>query len=209
MNPDLPPRQRTLSSFSLTVAILCLGLVASALGSWSLARSVQADAQTEFARKSELITNEITQRLSSPVYGLKGARGAYAASDSVQRREFEAFVESMDLQREFPGNRGFGWVDRVQRSALPEYLLEVRASDAPGLAIRAFSEKTRDVLYVVRYIEPHALSPDAPGVDMGSDPRSRTAIERAIATGEATLSPPVPLTREGDRSPGLLMFVPV
>ncbi|MDP2015574.1 response regulator [Hydrogenophaga sp.] len=44
---------------------------------------------------------------------------------------------------------------------------------------------------------------------MGSDPRSRTAIERAIATGEATLSPPVPLTREGDRSPGLLMFVPV
>ncbi|QHE75074.1 response regulator [Hydrogenophaga sp. PBL-H3] len=209
MNPDQLTRQRTLATFSLTVAIVCLGLIVSGLGAWSMARRTLADAQTDFARKSELITNEIMQRLTSPVYGLKGARGAYAASDRVDRGEFKAFVESMELRREFPGNRGFGWVDRVERRNLPGYLREVGAGDTPGLAIRALSENARDVLYVVRYIEPLALSPDAPGVDLGSDSRARLAIERAIDSGEATLSPPVPLTREGERSPGLLMFVPV
>ena len=209
MNPHRPPRQRTLASFSLTVAIVCLGLAASALGAWSLVHREQADAQTEFARRSELITNEISQRLASPAYGLRSVRGVYAASAKVDRGEFRAFVDSIDVLREFPGNRGFGWIDRVPRSDLPNYLQRVRAGDSPGLTISAFGEKTRDLLYVIRYIEPQALSPDAAGIDMGSDARAREAIERAIASGEATLSPPVPLTRDGERSPGLLMFLPV
>jgi PAS domain S-box-containing protein len=209
MKPALPRSDTTLTSFSLTVAILLLGLVASALGAWSLARSAQAGAQTEFWRKSELITTEVTQRLQAPSYELRGARGAYAASQRIDRSEFKAFVNSMDLRREFTGNRGFGWVDRVQRTELAQYLRQVRASDAPGLTVQAFSEKNNDLLYVVRYVEPQSLNPDAAGIDLGSDPRSRAAIERAIATGEITLSQPVPLTREGERSPGLLMFQPV
>ncbi|MBT9464411.1 response regulator [Hydrogenophaga sp.] len=209
MNSDLPPRQRMLTSFSLTVAIVCLGLVASALGAWSLARRVQADAQTEFARKSELITTEVTQRLSASVYGLKGARGAFAASAQVDRREFKAFVDSMDLQGEFPGNRGFGLVDRVRRAELPAYLNRVRTGDAPGLELQQFSEKDRDTLYVIRYVEPEELNPGIMGIDLGSGPRARVAIESAIASGETTLSPAVPLVRNGQTSPGFLMFLPV
>ena len=205
----MPRSDKTLTRFSLTVAILLLGLAASALGAWSLARSAQAGAQTEFWRKSELITTEVTQRLQAPSYELRGARGAYAASQRIDRSEFKAFVESMDLQREFIGNRGVGWVDRVQRSDLAQYLRQVRASDAPGLTIRALSEKSSDLLYVVRYIEPQSLNPDAAGIDLGSDPRARAAIERAIATGETTLSEPVPILRDGERSPGMLMFQPV
>ena len=209
MNPDLPPAQRTLASFSLTVAIVCLGLVASVLGAGSLARRVQADAQSEFARKSELITTEVTQRLSASVYGLKGARGAYAASEQVDRGEFKAFVDSMDLQREFPGNRGLGLVDRVRRAELPAYLDRVRAGDSPGLVLRQFGQKHRDTLYIIRYVEPEVLSPGSMGADVGSDPRPLAAIEHAIASGEITLSPAVPLVRDGQTSPGFLMFLPV
>ncbi|KRC05197.1 hypothetical protein ASE11_24285 [Hydrogenophaga sp. Root209] len=209
MNSDLPPPQRTLASFSLTVAIVCLGLVASVLGAGSLARRVQADAQSEFARKSELITTEVTQRLSASVYGLKGARGAYAASEQVDRPEFKAFVDSMDLQREFPGNRGLGLVDRVRRAELPAYLDRVRAGDSPGLVLRQFGEKHHDTLYIIRYVEPEVLSPGSMGADMGSDPRPRAAIEHAIASGDITLSPAVPLERDGQTSPGFLMFLPI
>ena len=209
MNPDPPVRQRTLASFGLTVAIVCLGLVVSALAAWSLARRAQADAQADFSRRSEQITTEVAQRLSASVFGLKGARGAYAASEQVDRQEFKAFVGSMDLQREFPGNRGFGWVDRVPRTDLDSYLARVRASDSPGLVLRRFGELQGDVSYIVRYIEPEALSPKSMGADMGSDPRSRGAIEHAIASGETTLSPAVPLERDGQTSPGFLMFAPV
>ena len=58
--------------------------------------------------------------------GLRGARGAFVASERVDRSEFKALVESMDLQQTLPGNRGFGWIDPVKRSELPAYLREMR-----------------------------------------------------------------------------------
>jgi PAS domain S-box-containing protein len=202
-------RKKTLTSLSLTAVILCLGLIISALSAYGLARRVQADAEADFWRKSDLLTTEISQRLSASVYGLRGARGAFVASERVDRDEFRALVESMELERTLPGNRGFGWIDRVKRSELPAYLREVRAGDSPGLTLRQFGEKEHDTLYVIRYIEPLALNPDAMGADVGSDPRGRAAIERAIASGETTLTPPVPLVRDGSPSPGFLLLKPV
>jgi PAS domain S-box-containing protein len=209
MNPFRSRREKTLASFSLTAVILCLGLIVSALSAYSLARRVQADAQADFWRKSDLLTTEIGQRLSASVYGLRGARGAFVASERVDRDEFRSLVESMDLQRTLPGNRGFGWIDPVQRRELPAYLREMRAGDAPGLTVRQFGEKQHDNLYVIRYIEPVELNPGAMGADVGSDPRGRAAIEHAIATGETTLTPPVPLVRDGSPSPGFLLLMPV
>lgn len=45
MMSERPSRGTRFASFSLTVVILCLGLSVSALGAYSLARRVQADAQ--------------------------------------------------------------------------------------------------------------------------------------------------------------------
>ncbi|MDO9504342.1 MAG: response regulator [Hydrogenophaga sp.] len=209
MKPVRSRREKTLASLSLTAVILCLGLVVSALSAYTLARRVQADAQADFWRKSDLLTTEISQRLSASEYGLRGARGAFVASERVDRGEFKALVDSMDMQHTMPGNRGFGWIDRVQRSDLPAYLREMRAGDSPGLTLRQFGEKQHDTLYVIRYIEPEALNQGAMGADVGSDPRGRAAIEHAIASGETTLTPPVPLTRDGSPSPGFLLLKPV
>ena len=209
MKPVRSRREKTLASLSLTAVILCLGLAVSALSAYTLARRVQADAQADFWRKSDLLTTEISQRLSASVYGLRGARGAFVASERVDRTEFRALVDSMDLQHTLPGNRGFGWIDRVQRSELPAYLREMRAGDAPGLTLRQFGEKQHDNLYVIRYIEPVELNPGAMGADVGSDPRGRAAIEHAIASGDTTLTPPVPLVRDGSPSPGFLLLMPV
>ena len=194
---------------SLTVVILCLGVMVSGIAAYSLADRAQAQARTEFGRKSELIANEIIQRLTMPTYGLNGARGAFAASQQVQRGEFEAYVASRDLPREFPGSRGFGYVERIARGDLDTFLSEVRADGAPGFVLRQFQEKDRDTLYIVRYIEPSALNPDSQGIDLGSSAVSREVIERAITTGDTTLSPPLPITRNGVRSQGFLLFVPV
>ncbi len=198
-----------LRQFGLTVAILSLGVVISCAAAWTLAHRAQAEAHTEFDRKSGLIADAITQRLSIPAYGLKGARGTFAASTRVDRREFEAYVNSRDLPGEFPGTRGFGFVERVQRADLARYLEAARVDGAPGFALRQLQEKDRDILYVVRYIEPRARNPDSMGIDMGSSGLARAAVERAIDTGDTVLSPPLPLTRDGEQSPAFLLFVPV
>jgi CHASE1-domain containing sensor protein len=52
---------------------------------------------------------EISARFQKPVYGLNGARGMYAASKSVTRAQFQAYVDSRDMPKEFPGVRGLGF----------------------------------------------------------------------------------------------------
>jgi two-component system, sensor histidine kinase and response regulator len=198
-----------LRQFGLTMAILSLGVLISCAAAVALIHRAEAEAHTEFDRKSGLIADAITQRLSMPAYGLKGARGMFAASERVERKEFEAYVKSRDMPNEFPGTRGFGFVERVQRTDLPRYLEAAQADGAPEFTLRQFQEKDRDTLYMVRYIEPNALNPDSVGSDMGSSALARPVLENAIATGETTLSPPLPLTRDGERSPGFLLFVPV
>ncbi|MGE0351038.1 response regulator [Hydrogenophaga sp.] len=194
---------------SLTVVILCLGVAVSAVAAYSLADRAREQARIEFGRKSTHVADSIAQRLAMPAYGLKGARGTYAASQQVLRPEFEAYVNSRDLPNEFPGSRGFGFVERVARADLPNFLKAVRADGAPEFSLRQFQDKDLDTLYVVRYIEPRALNPDSMGIDLGSAAASREVIERAISTGETTLSPPLPITRNGLRAPGFLMFLPV
>jgi PAS domain S-box-containing protein len=202
------PQGLDLRQFGLTVAILSLGVLISCAAAIALAHRAQAEAQTEFGRKSGLIADAITQRLSMPAYGLKGARGAFAASTRVDRQEFESYVNSRDLPGEFPGTRGFGLVERVQRENLESYLETVRADGAPDFALRQGPEKNHATLYLVRYIEPEARNPNSMGLDLGSAAISRAVIERAIATGDTMLSPPLPITRDGTRSPGFLLFIP-
>jgi two-component system sensor histidine kinase/response regulator len=209
MKFPLLPQGHDLRQFGLTVAILSLGVFVSCVATYTIAHRAEAEAQTEFGRKSGLIADSITQRLSMPAYGLKGARGTFAASERVTHKEFEAYVNARDLPSEFPGTRGFGFVERVQRNDLPQYLAAARADGSPDFTLRQFQDKDRDTLYMVRYIEPRALNPDSTGSDMGSSALARPVLEHAIATGETTLSPPLPLTRDGDRSPGFLLFVPV
>ncbi|MGV3726460.1 response regulator [Hydrogenophaga sp.] len=198
-----------LSEFGLSAAILCIGLLVSGISAYGLAHQAQTEANTEFARKSGLIADQIMQRISMPAYGLKGARGTFAASEKVERKEFEAYVNSRELSTEFPGTRGFGFVERVRRSDLEKYLDAARADGAPEFAVRQLQEKDRDTLYVVRYIEPRALNPMSMGIDMGSSKLAREALEQAIDSGETRLSAPLPLERDGERSPAFLLFVPV
>ena len=118
-----------LPQFGVTVFILSVGLLVSGVAAYAVAHRAQSEAQTEFGRKSALIADQITQRLSMPAYGLKGARGTFAASERVERREFEAYVSSRDLASEFPGTRGFGFVERVQRTDLQRHAAAVQLED--------------------------------------------------------------------------------
>ncbi|MGV3727641.1 response regulator [Hydrogenophaga sp.] len=202
-------RGLNLGQFGLSATILCIGLLVSGGSAYEIAKQARSEASTEFARKSGLIVDQIIQRLSVPVYGLKGARGTFAASERVERKEFEAYVRSRDLPTEFPGTRGFGFVERVQRPELEDYLEAARADGAPEFALRQLQEKDRETLYVVRYIEPRVRNPVSMGIDMGSSKTAREVLEKAIATGETQLSPPLPLERDGETSPAFLLFLPV
>ncbi|MFY7866510.1 PAS-domain containing protein [Roseateles sp.] len=188
-------------------ALVACGLLLS-LGLASGARDQsQRDAQARFERLSDRIETEVERRLRMLVYGLKGARGVYATGVQVRLPEFRRYVESRNMEQEFPGVRGFGFIERVDRASLPAYEKAARQDGAEDFAVRT-SGDTPD-LFVIRYIEPLARNRQALGFDVGQEPTRRAAAEQAMRSGEATLSGVITLVQDEQKRAGFLLFVPI
>ena len=85
----------------------------------------QRYARTQFEQESERLATAVSQRVRLYEYGLRGARGAVvAAGDGLSRRRFEAYARSRDIDKEFPGARGFGFIRRVKTAELRELSAE-------------------------------------------------------------------------------------
>ena len=195
------------AAIGMTAAAQFAGLaVTGAIVVW-LKFDLDKDAQIQFDRDAERIETEVKRRFNHPLIGLKGARGAFAASENISRREFRAYVESRDLPNEFPGIRGFGFMARVQRSHLDAFIAAERADFAPEFTVQA-SGDTAD-LFVIKYIEPMGPNRAAFGLDIGQEAVRREAAERAMNTGQPALTGKIALVQDGKQSPGFLYFLPV
>ncbi len=166
-----------------------------------------------FHAATQRLTEESQRRLNQIGYGLRGARGLYAGSDSVTRAELGAYVRSRDLDREFPGAVGMGFVARVMRPDLTKFVEAERADGAPDFAVRSWpGAGARGTpapdLYVIKHVFPSARHA-AWGVDIGAEPARRSAAELAIRTGEATITAPITLSLGGTSRIGFLFFIPV
>lgn len=189
------------------VFLLALGLFGIA-ALWQ-ERNIQDKAQAQIERSSERMATDVSLRFINPRYGLNGARGMYAANDKVNRAAFRAYVESHNLPEEFPGVRGLGFIQRVMRAELDAFVAAERDDAAPQFAIHQLEDKAQADLYVIKFIEPIANNVGALGLDAGSEPMRRSAVQRAVDTGEPTLSAPVTLVQDQHKTPGVLFFVPV
>ncbi|MEJ5999917.1 PAS domain S-box protein [Paucibacter soli] len=193
------------SVLALLVLITCV--VLSAWGALWVDEQNWRDAKQRFDRHAQRVELELERRLALPVYGLHGARGVFAASQSVTRDEFRAYVASRDLPKEFPGIHGFGFVQRVARSDLVMFETEVRREAGMPFAVR--TSGTAEDMFVIKYIEPLASNMAAWGLDLGSEPVRREAVERAMRGGQNALTGSITLLQDELRRPGFLLLVPI
>ncbi|TBL68334.1 CHASE domain-containing protein [Hafnia alvei] len=193
----------------LPVLLFVVGVILSGVAAQWLYNEIELGAKAEFQRNVERVSGEIVRRFYQPVYGLNGAKGAYATNNHLSREQFRAYVASRDLSVEFPGVRGFGFIQRVQRNNLDAFLADVRADGAPKFAVRQLDDKQRDELYLIKFIEPAENNYGAEGLDVGSQTTRRESALLAINTGKATLSGTINLVQDNRKTPGVLLFVPV
>ncbi len=194
------------SAIAMTAAAQVLGLVLTGAGVvWQL-HSISVAAQEKFERRAERIERDVRRKLALPVYGLNGLRGMFAAGQ-VTRSEFRAWVESRDLPGEFPGVRGLGFIERVKRDDLENFVAAQRADGRPEFAVDTAGNAPD--LYVVKFIEPAASNRSSPGKDVGREAVRREAAERAARSGSPALSGSITLAMDGRPGPGFLYFVPV
>ena len=121
------------SGYPLLLFLVGLGL--SALAGYWQHRSIDTDAKKAFERMSVRAQFAIALRLDKSVQALQSVRALYAASDQVRRDEFRRFIMARNMERDFPGVRGFGFIQRVQRSELSAFVAAEKRDDAPDLIL--------------------------------------------------------------------------
>ena len=190
------------------VAVILISGITLSLWSAAASRNLYAtQANARFDRLAERLVHEIERLTNLTVYGLNGARGVYAASLSVSRTEFRAYVESIYLSQEFPSVLGFGFIERVPRVQLPAFVAAERADAAPEFQVNSTGDA--DDLYVAKFLDPLSVNRPGWGFDLATDPVRLEAILRAIRTGQPALSGRVTLLQDAHKRPGFLYLVPV
>jgi signal transduction histidine kinase len=202
----LEPYYRPLA---LTIALVLLGsLTASAWNYASLIAENEARARFDF--RASQIADAILGRMVDYEQVLRGGVGLFAASKSVERAEWRAYVEHLRIETIYPGIQGIGFVPRIRPGQKARHEREIRADGFADYAIRPSGE--RPEYAPVMYIEPfNGRNLRAFGFDMLSEPQRRAAAERARDSGRPAISGKVTLEQETDQNvqAGFIMFVPV
>ena len=187
--------------------VFAIGLLITGALAVLRASANQRFAKTQFEREAERLVAAVSQRVRLYEYGLRGARGAIvAAGDQLSRRNFAAYARSREIEREFPGARGFGFIRRVQASELDSFLERARKDDAPDFALRVLSARDGE-RYVIQYVEPVAPNLQALGLDIASEPLRRAAADTSAESGEAALTGPITLVQAEHKPRSSFLFL--
>ncbi len=187
--------------------VLVVGVLASAGAVWLTERSLEAGDRSEFERLADRLSLGVNRRVQTFAYGLRGSRGLWPASKSVERAEFAAMVASRNLHAEFPGALGIGYIQRVARESLDDYIAAARADDAPDFRVRSNGDAAE--LDIIHFIEPAKDNGAALGLDVADSAPRKAALEQAMVSGEPVLSEPVTLVQAPTEGPGFLYVIPV
>lgn len=153
------------------------------------------------------LRHAITSHFEPLAHDLSITRALWAASKSVERGEFRAMIENAGLNNHMAGTLGMGYIKRVQQAELALFLDQTRADEAPQFTLKHTSAAPE--LSIVKFIEPYAANAGIVGFDLGQEPASQAACERAMLTGEVAMTPLIALEERTPTRSGVRLFLAV
>jgi CHASE1-domain containing sensor protein len=191
-------------------AVLAIALLAST-AVWQYLHSREKLAAE---RQFELLTSEVSEairkRMTDHEQILLGGAGLFDASQQVDRDEWRAYVERLNLAANYPGIQGVGFARILQPQAVAAFEAEVRREGFPNFILRPAG--ARALYSSILLLEPFSgRNLAAFGYDMLSEANRHTAIMAAARSGESRITERVTLVQEthGKVQAGLLMYVPI
>ncbi|WP_445945927.1 PAS domain S-box protein [Shewanella sp.] len=192
-------------------AIFALGLSISITVSILVDRNNQDIIISSLKNLSQQVINNITDRFVLYQYGLKSARAPIitAGETAITRKVFNRYSLTRDVDKEFPGARGFGFIRRVPLAQEADFILKAQQDSWPDFAIRQLNPHNGE-RYVIQYIEPVDRNHAAVGLDIASESNRQQAAQAAILAGEVRLSGPITLVQAtGSPLQSFLILMPI
>jgi PAS domain S-box-containing protein len=190
---------------------LCAGTLLTALIAILLHSQNQEDDKAHIELLMTQAESIIQERFALYEYGLRGARGSVvtAGPDKITRKQFENYIGTRDITREFPGALGFGFIRRVPVKEEQRFLEMARQDGMPDFSVRSLNPHDSD-RFVIQYIYPIAPNKQAIGLDIGSETNRRNAALASARENRAYLSEPITLVQADKKARrGVLIMLPI
>ncbi|RNM06348.1 PAS domain S-box protein [Dickeya undicola] len=196
-----------------TALTLWVCLMLTALIGYVVHQVNEQRIQHAVASSASPIFDSVIDKINRYRYGLMETRSAVLAGggEEIKPQGFHQYGLTLDLARDFPGAGGFGFIRRVPRAGLADYLARERDEHGEHFAI-TYSGDAQDELYVVEYLEPQntGMARDAIGFDMASNLFRKRAADEAVIAGDAVITPPLSFGLSLDTvSHSFLLFLPI
>lgn len=199
----------------LRLVLLPLLVLAASLGmTWTLwnheREAAHHELLTQFDYSMGDAVSRIEQRMGTYELLLRGVQSLFAASGEIDRDQFGAYVNTLNLDANFSGIQAIGivsWVPATQKAA---HVAAMRRRGLSGYTIQP--EGSRENYAPIIQREPYiGINRAAPGFDAWADPVRRSAMEQARDSGMATISGKVRLSVDTgpDARPGFVMYLPI
>ncbi len=198
---------------STAMIVLAIGCVLSAAAAYWVANRIEHEARLRFESTVTDAQAAIESRIRAYSDFLLGARGLFIASDSVSRGEFRDYVNSLDLNRRYPGIEAVHYAHRITAGEKPAFEAAVRNDTSvdprgyPDFTVKPAGDRPEYV--VVQYIEPMVGQKAALGLDQGGEAVRLAALERTRDSGRITATGGIALGLDPSKQPGFLMRLPV
>lgn len=190
------------------VLLVCILLTMAAW--YGLRKQALKNAEQQFNLHVNDVIFSIEERLRQHEQILLGGAGLYDASKSVERDEWHAYVERLNLSQHYPGIQGVGYSQVILPKDLRAHIAAVHAEGFPAYTVRPSGK--RPLYTSIIYLEPFSGRNLAVfGYDMMSEPVRAKAMRMAVDNGMTTISGKVQLVQEtqGRKQAGFLMYLPV
>ena len=209
MNRNLTALRELFRRMGTAYLVLILSLIPTVLAYHRLKENAAARDQARFEQAVRSTEEALVQGMENFVSALRGVRGLFDANPKVGPEQWQKFALSIDLKWNH-GMLDIGFAERVLPEDKGRYSAAMRASGDPSYTLVPAGE--RDEYFPIRYLSAATNSPQwTPGWDAFSEPKRRSAMEKArlvdrpTATGKVTL-----FTADGPLAEtGFVVYLPV
>ncbi len=203
------PMRLLLGLWPAWLVLVCA--LALSFGAWRYAvEEAERQAQAEFDGEVERVRAELKTRFDNYAQTLRAAAALFLTADKVTREDWRAYVAGLKLQRGYPAIQAVAFARFIGDADLEALVAEARRDGIADFALRPAGRRQR---YAINfYAEPYeGANVKALGYDMWQDEERRETMQKAMATGEPTITRRTTLRVDAQSGPvaSFIMYMPV
>ena len=177
------------------------------LSAWYVTgHQIDQKVDDRFRAETDRVIDLITHRMENYEDGLNGGIAAVQAAGGVMDvNQWRTFANSLHIEEKYPGINGIGIIHDVSPDQRAAYLAQQRRFRPD---YRIHPPHARSEIFPITFVEPVGMNAKAVGLDVAHEKNRYESFKRARASGKPTITGPIVLVQDAQRTPGFLFYAP-